>query len=403
MAEFVCKVGDPSGRILQQVETAQSEGEARQKLAERGLYVFNVRPNLDILAQLTKGRADRVIKPDDFLIFNQQFNTLVKAGLPILRALDLLSERAATESLRPILSDVRQRVREGALLSEALSAQGSFPPVYVTVIAAGERSGNLTGVLDQYISYLRVSTGFRSQLITSLIYPSVLVLAAIAVVTFVVTYAMPQFAGLYGELGIPLPTPTRILLSIAVPLRSYFIVLAGATVGGALAIFIWTRSDRGALAIDRLKPRVPFFGDIWLKAQVAQFVRTLSTLLAGGTPLVAGLQTSAAAISSRLMATSIEVASERVREGKSLHESLAQTGLVPAMALEMIEVGEASGALSSMLVSVAEFFEEEVATSLQRTLAWIPIVILLVMAVVVGFILISLYLPMFSLQMGGGS
>src|SRR5690348_3465713 len=175
MAEFVCKVGDPSGRILQYVETAQSEGEARQKLAERGFYVFSVRANLDILALLTKRRADRAIRADDFLIFNQQFNTLVKAGLPILKALDLLAERAATPSLRPIVAEVRQRVRDGALLSEALSAQGSFSAVYVTVIAAGERSGNLTGVLDQYISYLRVSTGFRSRLITALIYPSVLV------------------------------------------------------------------------------------------------------------------------------------------------------------------------------------------------------------------------------------
>jgi type IV pilus assembly protein PilC len=402
MAEFVCKVGDPSGRILQHVETAQSEGEARQKLAERGFYVFSVRANLDILAQLTKRRADRSIRPNDFLIFNQQFNTLVKAGLTILKALDLLSDRAATASLRPILADVRQRVREGALLSEALAAQGSFPAVYVTVIAAGERSGNLTGVLDQYISYLRVSTGFRSRLITALIYPSVLVAVAILVVTYVVTYAMPQFATLYTELGIPLPTPTRILLSVAIPLRSYFIVFAAAVVIAALAIFLWTRSERGALAIDRLKPRMPFFGDIWLKAQVAQFVRTLSTLLSGGTPLVAALHTSAAAIASRLMATSVEKAADRVKEGKSLHESLAETRLVPALALEMIEVGEASGALSAMLVSVAEFYEEEVGTSLQRTLAWIPIIILGVMAIVVGFILISLYLPMFSLQMGGG-
>jgi type IV pilus assembly protein PilC len=402
MAEFVCKVGDPSGRILQYVETAQSEGEARQKLAERGFYVFSVRANLDILAQLTKRRADRSIRPDDFLIFNQQFNTLVKAGLTILKALDLLSERAATASLRPILADVRQRVREGALLSEALSAQGSFPAVYVTVIAAGERSGNLTGVLDQYISYLRVSTGFRSRLITALIYPSVLVAVAILVVTYVVTYAMPQFAGLYGELGIPLPAPTRILLSIAMPLRSYFIIFAAGVTMAALAIFLWTRSERGALAIDRLKPRLPFFGDIWLKAQVAQFVRTLSTLLSGGTPLVAALHTSAAAIASRLMSTNVEKAADRVKEGKSLHESLAETRLVPSLALEMIEVGEASGALSAMLISVAEFYEEEVGTSLQRTLAWIPIIILGVMAVVVGFILISLYLPMFSLQMGGG-
>jgi len=402
MAEFVCKVGDPSGRILQYVETAQSEGEARQKLAERGFYVFSVRANLDILALLTKRRADRAIRADDFLIFNQQFNTLVKAGLPILKALDLLAERAATPSLRPIVAEVRQRVRDGALLSEALSAQGSFPAVYVTVIAAGERSGNLTGVLDQYISYLRVSTGFRSRLITALIYPSVLVLVAVLVVTYVVTYAMPQFATLYSELGIPLPTPTRILLSVAVPLRSYFLLFGAIIISAALIILLWTRSERGALTIDRLKPRMPFFGGIWLKAQVAQFVRTLSTLLSGGTPLVAALHTSAAAIASRLMSTSVEKAADRVREGKSLHESLAETGLVPPLALEMIEVGEASGALSAMLVSVAEFYEEEVGTSLQRTLAWIPIVILAVMAVVVGFILISLYLPMFSLQMGGG-
>jgi type IV pilus assembly protein PilC len=402
MAEYTCKVGDPSGRILQFVETAQTESEARQKLAERGLYVFSIRPNLDLLSAFLRRRPERAIRAEDFLIFNQQFNTLVKAGLTILKALDLLAERAASSKLGPILADVRQRVRDGALLSEALAAQGSFPAVYVTVISAGERSGNLTGVLDQYISYLRVSTGFRSRLVTALIYPMVLIAVSILVVTYVVTYAMPQFASLYGELGIPLPTPTRILLALALPLRTYFLFFAAAVIIASFFVFLWTRSDRGALAIDRMKPRIPFFGQIWVKAQVAQFVRTLSTLLSGGTPLVAALHTSAAAIASRLMATSVEGAADRVKEGKSLHESLAATRLVPKLALEMIEVGEASGALSAMLVSVAEFYEEEVGTSLQRTLAWIPIIILAVMAVVVGFILISLYLPMFSLQIGGG-
>jgi len=400
MAEFVCKVGDTSGRIFQQVETAQSEVEARQKLTERGFYVFAVRNHFNLLAQFGKSHSDRVIRADDFLIFNQQFNTLIKAGLPILKALDLLAERAASPRLRPILGDVRQRVREGALLSEALTAQGSFPPVYVTVVTAGERSGNLTGVLEQYITYLRVSTGFRSRLGTTLIYPAVLVLTALLVVTYVVTYAMPQFAVLYRDLGIALPTPTRILLSVAMPLRSYFISFIATLAFLAVAIFLWTRSDRGAVAIDRLKPRFPVFGDIWLKAQVAQFVRTLSTLLAGGTPLVAAMHTSSAAIGSRLIAVSVASASERVKEGQSLHLSLAGTRLIPALALEMIEVGEASGALTAMLTSVAEFYEEEVGTRLQRVLAWIPIVILGVMAVVIGFILISLYLPMFSLQIG---
>jgi type IV pilus assembly protein PilC len=400
MAEFVCKVGDTSGRIFQHVETAQSEGEARQKIAERGLYVFSVRDHFDLIAQLSKSSSDRKIKPEGFLIFNQQFNTLIKAGLPILRALDLLAERAAAPRLRPVLDEVRQRVRDGALLSEALAAQGSFPPVYVTVITAGERSGSLSGVLDQYIAYLRVSTGFRSSLITTLIYPSVLVAAAVLVVTYVVTYAMPQFAELYHELGVPLPAPTRILLSIALPLRTYFLIMVAVLAVTSLAVFIWTRSARGALAIDRLKPRVPILGDIWLKTQIAQFARTLSTLLAGGTPLVSALHTSSAAMGSALISTSVDSAAEHVREGKALYESLAETKLFPGLGLEMIAVGEASGALTAMLTSVAEFYEEEVATRLQRTLTYIPIVILVAMALVIGFILVALYLPMFSLQLG---
>ncbi|HWG59210.1 MAG TPA: type II secretion system F family protein [Candidatus Acidoferrales bacterium] len=399
MAEFVCKVGDAAGRTFQHTETAQSESEARQKIAERGWYLFSIRLHFDLLAQLSRSNRSR-IRSQDFLIFNQQFSTLIKAGLPILKALDLLAERAAAPRLRPILGDVRQRVREGALLSEALVAQGSFPPVYVTAVAAGERSGNLAGVLDQYISYLRVSTGFRRSLLTALIYPSILIVAVILVLSYLVTYALPKFAELYKDLGVALPPETRLLMDLALPLRNYFLLAIAAILIGAGAIFMWTRSEAGALAVDKVKPHIIIFGDIWLKSHIAQFVRTLSTLLSGGTPLVAGLYTASAAVGSRLVAKSIARAADRVKEGESLHASLAETRLVPPLALEMIEVGEASGALSAMLVSVAEFYEEEVNTRLQRTLVWISPAILIVMAVVIGFILIALYLPMFSLQVG---
>jgi len=402
VAEYVCKVADTTGRVFQQMESAQSEEEARQKLVERGLYVYSVRNHFNPLAFLSRARRDNEIRIGDFLIFNQQFNTLVKAGLPILKALDLLTDRAAAPRIRPILSDVRQRVRDGALLSEALVAQGSFPPVYVTAITAGERSGNLTGVLEQYISYLRVSTGFRSRLITTLIYPIILVVAVILSMSYLVTYAMPKFADLYKDLGVELPTMTRIMLAISVPLRDYFLIFAGIIAVLIVAALAWSRSDRGALALDSLKPRLPIFGDIWLKAQIAQFVRTLSTLLAGGTPLVSGLQTSASALGSKLISDSVVKATERVREGESLHASLAEARLVPPLALEMIEVGEASGALAPMLVSIAEFYEDEVNTRLQRALIWIQPALLVVMAVVVGSILISLYLPLFSMGAGAG-
>jgi type IV pilus assembly protein PilC len=400
MAEFVCRVGDAGGRIFRQTETAQSKDEARQKLVDQGLYVFSVGTEVDLLKQFSRSRT--AIRNEDFLVFNQQFNTLVKAGLPILKALDLLAERAAAPKLRPILQDVRDRVRNGALLSEALAAQGSFPPVYITVISAGEHSGNLSGVLDQYISYLRTSTGFRNKLITTMIYPVVLICFACAVVTYFVVYALPQFADLYKQLDVQLPFATRLLLAIATPLRSYFIVFVIVAAIIFVALFLWTRSERGAIAIDRIKPKIWVMGDIWLKAQIAQFVRTLSTLLGGGSPLVPALYTASEAIGNRLISKSVVQSAERVKEGRSLHASLAETGLVPGLALEMIEVGEASGALTPMLASLAEFYEEEVGTRLQRALSYIPIIILVVMAVVVGFIVISIYLPMFSLQVGGG-
>src|SRR5580698_7991723 len=291
MAQYVCKVGDASGRIFQQLETAQTEGEVRQKLSDRGLMVLSIKNDLNLAGLWGRAKGQRKLKPNDFLIFNQQFNTLIKAGLPILKSLDLLAERAAAPSLRPVLQDVRQRVREGALLSEALTAQGSFPPVYVTSITAGERSGSLSGVIDQYVAYLRVTAGFRKSLITALIYPCILVAAVIVILSYLVTFAMPQFSKLYQDLGIQLPAITQFMLDLAVPMRDYFLVVLAVGVGLAASIFIWTRSDQGALAIDRLKPKIPIFGDIWLKSQIAQFVRTLSTLLAGGTPLVAGLET----------------------------------------------------------------------------------------------------------------
>jgi type IV pilus assembly protein PilC len=222
----------------------------------------------------------------------------------------------------------------------------------------------------------------------------------VLVMTYLVTFAIPRFAELYKELNVPLPTITTFMLAIASPLRNYFLFTSIFLAVAAIALFLWTRTDRGALAIDRLKPRVPALGDIWLKAQIAQFVRTLSTLLAGGTPLVSALETSSSAIGSRLISTSVLDAADRVREGQSLHLSLANTRLIPDLAIEMIEVGEASGALSAMLTSVAEFYEEEVNTRLQRTLIWIQPAILVVMAVVIGFIVISLYLPLFSLQIG---
>ena len=326
-------------------------------------------------------RGKRTLRDADFLIFNQQFNTLIKAGLPILKALDLLAERAASPRLRPLLLEVRDRVREGASLSEALEKEGIFPKVYVTSVLAGEKSGNLTGVLDYYIAYQRVATGVSKKLIATLIYPVILVTVATAIVTYLVTYVVPQFAKLYADMNVQLPAVTRVLLdrhgersSLRIGIRR-----AARCVASSRLIF-WSRTEQGGVGLDRVKLKLPVVGDTWIKFQVAQFCRTLSTLLAGGTPLVAALTTAAESVRSPLIASGITRAAQLVREGQSLHVALAGTGLMPAMGLEMIEVGEASGALSPMLGSVAEFYEEETNQRIATLIAVVEPAILVFMA-----------------------
>lgn len=402
MAEFVCKVADPAGRVFSHVEAAQSVSEVRQKLGDRGLYVYSVQPRSGLLGGSGSRRKDRVLKSSDFLIFNQQFNTLVKAGLPILKALDLLAERAASPSLQPLLKNVRDKVREGAALSEALEQEGLFPKVYVTSILAGEKSGNLSGVLDYYIAYQKVASGVKKKLIATLIYPAILVTLATVIVTYLVTYVVPQFAKLYADMNVQLPSVTRVLLALTVGYRFYVLAGVAGLICAAVGTFLWSRTENGGTALDRIKLKLPVVGQVWIKFQVAQFCRTLSTLLAGGTPLVGALSTSAESVRSRLISSAIKNASHMVRDGQSLHKALGSTGLMPAMGIEMIEVGEASGALSPMLASVAEFYEDETNQRIGTLIAIVEPAILVFMAVVIAFILISLYLPIFSFSVGAG-
>ena len=403
MVEFDCRVADTVGRVYSQVEAAQSEVEVRQKLSDRGLLVYSVRRRGGLAARAVGRQRPRAVRNVDFLVFNQQFNTIIKAGLPILKALDLLAERAAAPRIRPVLLDVRDRVREGSTLSEALEKQGLFPKVYVTAVLAGEKSGNLTGVLDYFIAYQRVSVSAKKKLIAALVYPAILVTVASGIVTYLVTSVVPKFAQLYADMSLQLPPVTQLLVALTVTYRFYFLGFILALAAGAVFLVLWSRTEQGGLAVDRLKLRVPIVGDTWIKFQVAQFCRTLSTLLQGGTPLVTALATSADAVPSRLISAGILQASQRVREGQSLHAALEATKLMPEMGLEMIEVGEASGALASMLASVAEFYEEETTLRLGAFIAVVEPAILVFMAVVIAFILISLYLPIFSFSMGAGA
>ena len=403
MGEFVCRVADANGRVYSHVEAAGTQAEARQKLSDRGLYVYSVESRSSLLSGMLQRQSSRKIGGSDFLILNQQFNTLIKAGLPILRALDLLAERAASPRLRPIIAQIRDRVREGKSLSEAVNEAGVFSKVFSTAILAGEKSGNLPGVLDYYITYQKVSTAVRKRILATLVYPALLVTVAILVVTYLVTVVVPKFAALYHDMNVELPTATRLLIAITVDYRSAILGGLAGSIVLLIGVFFWSRSEEGGRAFDKLKFRLPMVGDTIKKFQVSQFCRTLATLLTGGTPLVAGLQTAGDAIDSPLLRSSITQATQMVREGDSLNAALASTGTMPELALDMIEVGESSGALAPMLTSVAEFYEEEVNIRLSAMVALIEPAILIFMAIVVAFILISLYLPIFSFSISGAA
>ena len=398
MAEFVIKVADERGRVQEQVQTAATAEELRARFVHAGYHVFFVRPRGGF-----GGLRRNKVKLETFLIFNQQFLTLIRAGLPILGSIQMLAKNQKNAHFAAQLDDVAERVKTGDALSSAFEAQSGFPIMYTTTLLAGERSGNLQEVLERYVSFQRISLTFRKKLVASLIYPGVLLTLVTGLIFFMFVFVIPQFAELYDQMGSKLPAMTMDLLAFGKFLRHYIVWILLAMAGTAFGAYRFSMTDKGRDVIDGFRIKLPVFGKIWLKYQVALFARTLSTLLTGGLPLVPSLETAARSISSRRVSRAVMNSITTVREGKSLADALIQTKVFPDLAAEMISVGEQTGALPQMLNSVSEFFEEDVATALAASLALIEPAILIVMGVVVVFILISLYLPIFSLgQTPGG-
>ncbi len=395
MTEFVVKLADERGRVQEQTHSAATAEELRARFTQAGYYVYSVK------ARGPLGGGQKKVKLETFLVFNQQFLTLIRAGLPILSSLDLLAKRQKVVHFRGQLEDVAARVKTGEALSEAFEAQGGFPVVYTTTLLAGERSGNLEEVLQRYLDFQRVSLTFRKKLKASLIYPALLVVMVIALFIFLITFVVPRFAQLYEQLGTKLPSLTLFLLALGKNAQHYGIYIGAVLVVVGFLVYRWAKTDAGATAIDKVRISLPVFGPVWLKYQVGLFARTLSTLLSGGLPLVPSLETAARSIDSRQIGNAVFRSVETVREGKGLSTSLEKTRVFPELAVEMIEVGESTGALPGMLNSVAEFFEEDVQTNLTAAMSLIEPAILVVMGVVVVTILIALYLPIFSLSAGG--
>ncbi len=398
MAEFVLKYADANGAVHERVEQAGSENELRDRYAADGLLIYSIAPQKAFARLRASSQPRRKgLNLEQFLIFNQQFVTLIRAGLPILKALELLEANIRNRKLKEHVGSIRAAVKTGTPLSDAFRAEQAFPPIYVTSLMAGEKSGSLPEVIDRYVQYQKVTLAVRKKVIVSLIYPSLLVVLVLTLILFLITYVVPEFAELYDSMDAQLPRMTQILVAFGVTFSENFLLFIGVFAAVVGLIVFWARSESARGVFDRLKIRTPIVGPIWLKYQVAQICRLLSTLLEGGIPLMTALGTTSESLTSRMIREALAGARKKVKEGRPLSRSLAETGVVPPLAVEMVQVGESTGSLPAMLNSVAEFFDDDVSTALTAALSLIEPAIMIFMGIFVAFVLISLYLPMFSL------
>jgi type IV pilus assembly protein PilC len=400
--EYRCRLGTPGGEIIEGVYVADSEARLRREFEEKGLYVLAIHEaGRRALAgvHLPALPVRRKISSREFLVFNQELATLLKAGMPLVQSLDILRRRVTNAIFKSVLDDVYERVRSGSALSEAFEAHGSmFPGVYTASLLAGEKSGNLEQVLRRYVSYVKIVSSVRRKTISALVYPAILVVLSLCVVTIIVVKVVPEFGAFYNQFGKELPWSTRAIVAVSSFITSYYFLIVAAIAGLALAFYAWVKQPGQRRRLDRLILKVPMLGPIAQKFSTSQGARTLATLLGGGIPLVNALEVTARSLSNQFMAGELTVAGQQVREGRSLAASLQDSGVFSDVAIKMVEVGESTGALQEMLNSLADFYDEEIDTNLSRFITVIEPALLVIMGLVIAGLLLSLYLPLFNLS-----
>lgn len=395
--EYRCRLGTSTGEIIEGVYVAQSEAALRRELEEKGLHVLSLRQRGGWGGFSFGGRRARVAR-HEFLVFNQELATLLKAGMPLVQSLDILRVRLANPVFKAVLDDVHEKVRAGTALSDAFAAHGDlFPGVYMASLMAGERSGNLDAVLRRYVSYSKVIDQVRSKTISALVYPVILIGLAIFLVGVITIKVVPTFSDFYASFETELPLSTRVIVAVSDVVRAQWVlllvVLAGVLAGG----YLWLKRADERARFDRLLLRLPGIGPSIHKFATAQLARTMATLLGGGIPLVNALDIAARSTGNRYLGRELEITAQRVREGQGFAATLLERRVVPDVAVKMIEVGESTGALQEMLNSLADFYDEEIETEVGRFVTLIEPALLVVMGVIIAAIVLALYMPLFQL------
>ncbi|HVZ20341.1 MAG TPA: type II secretion system F family protein [Vicinamibacterales bacterium] len=397
--EFRCRLGTAGGEIIEGVYVADSEDHLRRDLEEKGLFVLALHrrgafPGL----QLARARSRRISR-QEFLVFNQELATLLKAGMPLVQSLDILRQRVSNQTFKAVLDNVYDKVKAGTALSDAFAEHaGLFPAVYSASLLAGERSGNLDSVIRRYVAYEKIIGAVRKRTISALIYPAILVTMMMVLIGIIVLRVVPAFSEFYGSFDRQLPLSTRIIVGISnavvTNLALIVVAVAAAIVGG----YVWARQPGQRERIDRMLLAIPGIGRTMQKFATAQLARALATLLGGGIPLVNALEISVRSMSNRYMARELDRSRRRVQEGESFARALLEQGVFPDVAVKMVEVGESTGALQEMLNSLADFYDEEIETEVTRYITLVEPVLLVVMGLVIAVVVLALYMPLFELS-----
>jgi type IV pilus assembly protein PilC len=391
--EYVCKVGTPGGDVVEQTFSAPDETALRAELEQKGYYLFDIKRGLGLKGF---GITREKVPNDLLMLFGQELAALLKAGLPLVQSIEVMLERQKHPAFKRSLTVVRDKVKSGIALSEAFRDEGTlYPPMLSASLIAGERSGNLEGVLRRFVQYVRLSLSLKKKAVAAAVYPIMLFLMMTVLGGIMMLKVIPAFQDFYADFDIQLPFITRSLMAFSrflVDNLTWLVVGAGIL---ATAWVVWSRRPGSGVVIDRFFLRVPYLGSLMRMYATGQLSRTLSALLSGGLPLVNAMEVSSNSIGNRALAASVKGAVPLVREGQSLTTALESTRMLDNLALEMVKVGEQTGALADMLTAVADFYDEELETRLATVMALVEPVMLVVMAVVVGGMVMSFYVPLF--------
>ena len=403
MAVFVYEARDASGQLRRDVIEAQNVRAATQKLQEQKYTVITIKERsstvagTDILAFLNKYRR---VNDQALTVFSRQFATMINAGLAMVRCLDILAEQTEDKKLQQTLVQVRRDVEGGSTLSNALGKHPNvFSTLYISMVRAGELGGVLDEVLDRLANFMEKDFGLKKRVKSALTYPVVILVMAIVIVFFLVTYILPTFVSLFEGMNMALPLPTKILMAVTKGVRKQMVIIPSVAI--IIILFFgfnrYVQTPVGRKQYDRLKLSIPVFGLLNKKVAISRFCRTLGTLLSSGVPIMQALEIVGKASGNEIIAETVTKVRESIREGESIASPLGSSGMFPPMVTQMVAVGEETGNLDAMLAKISDFYDTEVEYMLASLTSMLEPIMIVGMGAVVGFIVIAVFLPLYQL------